>query len=35
MIIRRAMKDDVQALCEVHVQSWKETYRGIVKEQYL
>lgn len=35
MIIRRATKDDVQALCEVHVQSWKETYRGIVKEQYL
>lgn len=35
MIIRQATKEDVQALCEVHVRSWKETYQGIIKADYL
>jgi len=33
--IRRARPEDAQAIAEVHVQSWRETYPGIVPSEVL
>lgn len=33
--IRRAVIEDAPAIAQVHVQSWKSTYRGIVPDTYL
>ncbi len=35
MIIRRAVLEDAKGIAEVHVQSWQETYKGIVDQAYL
>ncbi|MFC7364623.1 GNAT family N-acetyltransferase [Bhargavaea changchunensis] len=35
MIVRRAQPGDERAMAEVHVRSWRTTYRGIVSEEYL
>lgn len=34
-MIRVAAKNDVQQIAEVHVQSWKETYHGMIKQEIL
>lgn len=33
--IREATPDDVAALAEAHVATWRETYRGLLPESYL
>jgi GNAT superfamily N-acetyltransferase len=33
--IRAATADDAYAIADVHVAAWRETYRGIVPEEYL
>ena len=33
--IRRAIKDDIQGIAKVHVDSWKTTYKGIVADEIL
>lgn len=33
--IRRAVAGDVQAIADVHVQCWRETYRGIMPDDLL
>ncbi|MCU7725219.1 GNAT family N-acetyltransferase [Actinoplanes sp. KI2] len=35
MIVRDATTADVEALADVHVQTWREAYRGKVPQQYL
>lgn len=35
MLIRRMTAEDAQHVAEVHVQSWKYAYRGIVPQSYL
>ena len=35
MIVRRAIAGDERGMAEVHVRSWKTTYRGIVSDEYL
>ena len=34
-LIRAATPDDAQAIARVHVQSWRETYRGLLPEDFL
>lgn len=33
--IRRAIKDDIQGIAKVHVDSWKTAYKGIFAEEIL
>lgn len=33
--IRQAQLDDAEAIAQVHVQSWRETYQGIVPAEFL
>ncbi|MFD3449314.1 GNAT family N-acetyltransferase [Microbacteriaceae bacterium 4G12] len=33
--IRKATMEDVKGIASVHVKSWKETYKGIVKDEVL
>lgn len=33
--IRRATENDALGIAKVHIQSWKETYAGIVSQEYL
>ena len=33
--IRRAIKDDIQGIAKVHVDSWKATYKGIFADEIL
>lgn len=35
MIVRRAKAGDERGMAEVHIRSWKTTYRGIVSDHYL
>ena len=35
LMIRRARAGDAGAIAQVHVQSWRESYRGIVPDGYL
>jgi hypothetical protein len=35
VMVRQACAEDVQAMARVHVQSWQETYRGLVAEEIL
>jgi L-amino acid N-acyltransferase YncA len=35
MQIRRATKEDALGIAKVHVESWKETYEGIISQSYL
>lgn len=35
MQIRLATEEDYLAIATVHVESWKETYQGIISEEYL
>ena len=35
LVIRRARLGDVGAIAQVHVQSWREAYRGIIPQPYL
>lgn len=35
MQIRRATKEDALGIAKVHVESWKETYEGIISQDYL
>ncbi|MGE6629802.1 N-acetyltransferase family protein [Bacillus sp. NPDC077027] len=35
MNIRQAQPSDIQKIAEVHVESWKSTYRGIISQAYL
>jgi ribosomal protein S18 acetylase RimI-like enzyme len=35
MQIRRATKEDALGIAKVHVESWKETYEGIISRKYL
>lgn len=35
IVIREATVADAAAIARVHVRSWRETYRGIVPEEYL
>jgi GNAT superfamily N-acetyltransferase len=35
MVVRKARISDAEAIAKVHVQSWRETYPGIVSEEYL
>lgn len=35
MIVRRAIAGDERGMAEVHVRSWRTTYRGIVSDEYL
>ncbi|SMF82677.1 L-amino acid N-acyltransferase YncA [Paenibacillus uliginis N3/975] len=35
MIIRQATAADAEGIAQVHVNSWKTTYKGIVSEDYL
>ncbi|MBT2690993.1 GNAT family N-acetyltransferase [Bacillus sp. ISL-47] len=34
-VIRRAMLKDARVIAEVHVKSWKETYKGILDQNFL
>ena len=34
-MIRRAILADAPAIARIHVQSWQETYRGLVPDEYL
>ncbi|TKJ00794.1 GNAT family N-acetyltransferase, partial [Bacillus cereus] len=33
--IRRAIKDDIQGIAKVHVDSWKTAYKGIFADEIL
>lgn len=35
LVVRRARPADAGAIARVHVQSWREAYRGIIPEPYL
>src|SRR5579862_1703146 len=35
IIIRPALCNDVRAIAEVHIASWRSTYRGIVTDEFL
>lgn len=35
LVIRRAQSGDVAGIAQVHVQSWRESYRGIIRQSYL
>jgi L-amino acid N-acyltransferase YncA len=35
MYIRKATKEDASGIASVHVESWKETYTGIISKDYL
>lgn len=35
MLIRQASINDVPGIAQVHVSSWKSTYKGIISEDYL
>ncbi|PLR75192.1 GNAT family N-acetyltransferase [Bacillus sp. V3-13] len=35
MIIRAAIEKDADGIAEAHVKSWRETYQGIVSQQFL
>ncbi|ASS96727.1 GNAT family N-acetyltransferase [Peribacillus simplex] len=35
MKIRKAMEEDVNGIANVHINSWKTTYKGILPDQYL
>jgi GNAT superfamily N-acetyltransferase len=35
LVIRRARPSDAGAIAQVHVQSWREAYRGIIPQPYL
>ncbi|MEF2098178.1 GNAT family N-acetyltransferase [Bacillus sp. CFBP9009] len=35
MKIRKAMEQDVRGIANVHINSWKTTYKGILPDQYL
>lgn len=35
MIIRKADLNDIDGITQVHIESWKTTYKGIVSESYL
>lgn len=35
MIIRKADNGDAHGIAKVHVKSWKETYKGIISQEYL
>jgi GNAT superfamily N-acetyltransferase len=35
LVVRRARAEDAAAIAAVHVQSWREAYRGIVPQPYL
>ncbi|MEO5930642.1 MAG: GNAT family N-acetyltransferase [Candidatus Kapaibacterium sp.] len=35
MIIRDALPSDARGIAEIHVDSWRKTYRGIVPDEYL
>lgn len=35
LVIRRAADGDAAAIARVHVQSWREAYRGIIPDDYL
>lgn len=35
MKIRKAMEQDVNGIANVHINSWKTTYKGILPDQYL
>mgnify|MGYP000234551644 CR=1 FL=1 len=35
LVIRRAVPADAATIARVHVQSWREAYRGIIPEPYL
>lgn len=35
MRIREATKEDAVGIAKVHVESWKETYKGIISKDYL
>ena len=34
-LIREALLEDVESIADVHVESWFETYRGIIPDSYL
>lgn len=35
MQIRKAMAEDALGIAKVHIESWKETYEGIISREYL
>lgn len=35
MIIRKAVQEDAEQIAKIHVDSWRETYKGILKDAYL
>ncbi|MFP7286033.1 GNAT family N-acetyltransferase [Shouchella clausii] len=35
MQIRAACKNDIEGIAKVHVDSWQETYKGIIPDQFL
>ncbi|MFC8561731.1 GNAT family N-acetyltransferase, partial [Peribacillus frigoritolerans] len=35
MKIRKAIEEDVDGIANVHINSWKTTYKGILPDQYL
>jgi L-amino acid N-acyltransferase YncA len=35
MLIRKATKEDANGIAKVHVESWRETYAGIISQDYL
>lgn len=35
MVIRKANHMDIHGIANVHIRSWKETYKGIIKQDYL
>lgn len=35
MHIRAACKNDIEGIAKVHVDSWQETYKGIIPDQFL
>ena len=34
-MIRLAVSGDVQQIAEIHVQSWNETYTGMIKQEII
>lgn len=35
MKVRHAVQQDIPKIAEIHVKSWKTTYHGIIKQEYL
>jgi ribosomal protein S18 acetylase RimI-like enzyme len=35
MLVREATQDDISAIAQVHVDTWRTTYRGIVPDEFL